>query len=589
MAYAPVKLFATPMEDYAAYWVKFYEQGTVTPLSMATDAGAGTLLAKAEVSSGGTVPIGFIKTAGDALFIPFMNADYDSWLFPTSTEADANDTTNAIQLADNLNSDPSSALTASLAASSGSSLIGFIQSGGVARTVQSKLRDVLSVKDFGAVGNGVADDTAEIQAAIDAVSSAGGLVYLPRSVYLTTSTLLISQQGTHFAGEGVQAAFIKFNPTANDTCIEFENGSSTINRFSLTGLSFISADTSFVKTIVNVIDGVSYVLANLSCTTWTDATDSCIGIKINGREAGSIRDIIFNCDRPIVIGPIEAPHTPSGIGCDHHNFHNLDLLTDTNPIIEIETGTIVSQVSFTGYQAWVHGTYGLYWVDTTSVGVSNGLILENVRNEGVDNEFVHIEHNTTLQSLRIKGGTNTKGFYLRNVDNFHLDSFYFSGTGLAIDVDATVKRISGVNCFWQAGSTANLVGQNLISASPKNPSTGALAPNFIYDEASNATKITTIGPVVESYNVTLADAGEHTFAGAAAAMIFISDDGDATAQFATKGGVAGTVEISDWAGLYSVAKGTGTSANIYAESGVYKLQNNRGAELTFSVTIVGNG
>jgi hypothetical protein len=54
---------------------------------------------------------------------------------------------------------------ATLAASNGADLIGFLQSGtgAVARTLQAKGRDVVSATDFGAVGNGVADDRIVLQ------------------------------------------------------------------------------------------------------------------------------------------------------------------------------------------------------------------------------------------------------------------------------------------------------------------------------------------------------------------------------------------------------------------------------------------
>lgn len=44
----------------------------------------------------------------------------------------------------------------------------------VERTVRDKLREQVSVKDFGAVGDGVADDRAAIQGAIEKLHSLGG-------------------------------------------------------------------------------------------------------------------------------------------------------------------------------------------------------------------------------------------------------------------------------------------------------------------------------------------------------------------------------------------------------------------------------
>jgi hypothetical protein len=99
--------------------------------------------------------------------------------------------------------------------------------GAVATTVQTKLREVVSVKDFGAVGDGVADDTTAFTAAL----ASGKSVFIPEGLYLITSQLTVSTRGQMIYGGGYQASivqrgndssFIIFNVTA-EWGVEFHN------------------------------------------------------------------------------------------------------------------------------------------------------------------------------------------------------------------------------------------------------------------------------------------------------------------------------------------------------------------------------
>jgi hypothetical protein len=61
--------------------------------------------------------------------------------------------------------------------------------GAVNRSVQDKLQESVSVKDFGAVGDGVVDDTAAINLAYAAAASLRARLYVPSGVYKITSEL----------------------------------------------------------------------------------------------------------------------------------------------------------------------------------------------------------------------------------------------------------------------------------------------------------------------------------------------------------------------------------------------------------------
>lgn len=124
--------------------------------------------------------------------------------------------------------------------SAGSSVIGFLQSGtgAVATTVQSKLRESVSVKDFGAVGDGIMDDGPAFQAAHDACHE-GTAIRIPRpsSFYLVNTAISITK-GMHWVGDSADssqhlngvtlkstAAIDVFNisPASSDKVFQFEN------------------------------------------------------------------------------------------------------------------------------------------------------------------------------------------------------------------------------------------------------------------------------------------------------------------------------------------------------------------------------
>ena len=176
-----------------------YAAGTTTPLATFTD-------------SAGTVnnpnPV-ILDSRGEAS----VWLGTQSYKFKLTTSDDVE-----IWTVDNISLGPFPDSTASIiaaavtavgvvyAASNGSSLVGYIASGtgAVAQTVQSKLRQTFNIKDYGAVGNGVADDTLAVQRAITA---SDGVIIIPAGTFMIDPVTLTA--GKQLIGLNRETSILK--------------------------------------------------------------------------------------------------------------------------------------------------------------------------------------------------------------------------------------------------------------------------------------------------------------------------------------------------------------------------------------------
>lgn len=87
------------------------------------------------------------------------------------------------------------------------------------RMLTERFADVVNVRDFGAVGDGITDDTAAIQAAVDYASSIKKEIKIPSGIYATSSPIVIRSH-TFLNGDSMYSTV--FRLLDNSNCNVFE-------------------------------------------------------------------------------------------------------------------------------------------------------------------------------------------------------------------------------------------------------------------------------------------------------------------------------------------------------------------------------
>ena len=92
-----------------------------------------------------------------------------------------------------------------------------------ARSLANRFADVVNVKDFGAVGDGVTDDTAAIQAAINS----SGFVFIPEGTYKISSLLSFPDRECSLIGAGMSVSNLEWISSSVTSGLSFTNSKST--------------------------------------------------------------------------------------------------------------------------------------------------------------------------------------------------------------------------------------------------------------------------------------------------------------------------------------------------------------------------
>ncbi len=444
----------------------------------------------------------------------------------------------------------------------------------------------LTVEMFGA--GAISDDAVAFNLAIASLGGNGGTITGEKLSYTIRSQINLNANYTSITMK--KGTFFNVVPAADLVVFKVEQstGSTVLFGGSIENIIFSSSDTTYKKTAIKLIDTSGFVLRGIRSHSphWYGA--GSIGLHLLGRELCSIYDTYFFATRAVVFSPIPAPHVASGIGNDQINFHNAYLLSVGNPVVEIEDGTSITNLNFTGYQSWIGGTYGLYWVDTTSSDVSFDVNLSNIRWEQPDNNTgyaVYISHTQGVRTLRILNcyASERNGIYCRNVDFIKLDGYSFATTAKeALNVDSTCQELSIANTFTQTGSTATLGGQQLIYASSKVTTGSPLPTNATYSSTSLASYEFSVGATLTGEVLTLADTqvvkigNTDTLEELKIAYYPIG----ILATFELNGTNHTVNEVRDAGGFFSNTVGTPNSINIYwsAANSQYEIQNLRGAQ-----------
>jgi Pectate lyase superfamily protein/Major tropism determinant N-terminal domain len=326
---------------------------------------------------------------------------------------------------------------------------GVTSSSPVTRTLQQKLDDNANVRDFGAKGDGVTDDTSAINRAIQQIYSS---VYLdgstkvrrtlvfPAGTYLVNNTILIPPYAK-FVGDGRESTVIA---STNGGVPVFQTVDSQYNGFGTTKSKNVSiadmqlwanvAPASLTSTLMLVDGCTNGKFVNVKFTGNVGAANNLVYIT---DSLGSTRNITFdNCTFGSGGSGVNVVVQGSGIASIRINNSSFDTLSNVGYFVSNTVNGFSSSHNFFGNVPTprVYGTNSTHYVFGDSMygnGTANvaGVMLGRQNTKGSVTNTIPTGSPTVIAQL-----TNGAGSFEYQLDNgsaYRFGTVKFTVTGSA--------------------------------------------------------------------------------------------------------------------------------------------------------------
>jgi hypothetical protein len=209
------------------------------------------------------------------------------------------------------------------------------------RTLQRKLDDFVSVKDFGAKGNGTDDDTAAINRAFyelfarESNTEVRRSLLFPAGVYLVSSTIKIPTYAKVF-GEGKQSSIIRQTSVTPGVALADSKqqiganiGSNGATIPSFIEINDISFENTTAGTVLDIASSQNCVFRRLGLSGSSDTAPNVVGtgettVTISSTAINNTKNIVFEqCDISNNVFGVVANDDMQGILFNGCYFHNL--------------------------------------------------------------------------------------------------------------------------------------------------------------------------------------------------------------------------------------------------------------------------